>query len=277
MRLFPVSDLHLERRSLDAVPAPSGPFDVLVCAGDVWEGEPARGVEALLALSDGQPVVLVPGNHERYGGEGPDAPTGPELLRALAEAVGRARRAGARIHLLQEGADAVIDGVRFVGATLWSDWSLGRRWAPPGAGDPVARAAAHVLDPKTGSREFRGAITGEGGRPWSPDDAMAAHARDKAALAAALAVPHPGPVVAITHHPPLVEIVDAYRDWPGVPWWLPAFYGTQALAELPEASRPDLWISGHFHARHDRRVGRTRCVANPVEGGTFDPRGTVEL
>ena len=57
MRIFPLSDLHLERRGLDAVPAPCRPFDVLVCAGDVWEGEPARGVEALLRLSGGQPVL----------------------------------------------------------------------------------------------------------------------------------------------------------------------------------------------------------------------------
>jgi Icc-related predicted phosphoesterase len=267
MRVFALSDLHLERRAPESV-AVDADFDVLVCAGDVWEGEPERGVEAVARLARGRPALLVPGNHDHYGG----ARAYPEMLAAQAEA---ARRHG--IPVLSGGASATIDGVRFVGATLWSDWSLGRRWAPPGAGDPAARAAAHVLDPATGSREYRGAITGEGGRVWSPADAMAAHAADKAALAAALAMPHPGPVVAVTHHPPLVEIVDAYRDWPGVPWWLPAFYGTQALAELPEASRPDLWISGHFHARHDRRVGRTRCVANPVEGGTFDPRGTVEL
>lgn len=271
MRVFALSDLHLERRSLDTIGI-EAPFDVLVVAGDLWEGEPERGVEAVARLSRGRPALIVPGNHDHYRARSGGARTYPELL-AAQEA--EARRHG--IAVLRAGAAVEIEGVRFVGATLWSDWSLAARWADPEAGDPVEAAAAHVLDPHGGSREYRGDILRPDGTPWRPADAMAAHAQDKAALATALAASFDGPVVAVTHHPPLVEIVDAYREWPGVPWWLPAFYGTRALAELPEAARPDLWISGHFHAGHDRRVGRTRCLANPVEGRTFDPRLVADI
>ena len=165
-------------------------------------------------------------------------------------------------------------GVRFVGATLWSDWSLAGRWLAPDApdrpADPVAFAAARMTDPVTGSREYRAIRQGDG-TAWTPQAAMAAHAEDRARLAAALARPHAGPTVAVTHHPPIAEAADRYRDAPGVPWWVPAFYATTLLADLPAADRPAAWISGHFHAGHDMRLHGTRCVANPVEGAGCDP------
>ena len=36
MRLFPISDLHLERRRLDVIPRPEQPFDVLKAARREW-------------------------------------------------------------------------------------------------------------------------------------------------------------------------------------------------------------------------------------------------
>lgn len=282
MRLFPISDLHLERRRLDLIPRPGTPFDVLVCSGDLHEGRPESGLAALLEIAQGCPIVLVPGNHERYAPTG-DGRTAPALLAALEAEVARlnASAGSSPIHLLQGAAATVIDGVRFVGTTLWSDWSLAGRWLTPETpgrpDDPVAYAAARMTDPVTGSREFRGAIRNGDGTVWSPADAMAAHARERAALADALRTPFCGPTVVVTHHPASPRAADAFRDAPGVPWWLPAFYATTALDDLPQADRPDLWVSGHFHAGHDMRVGRTRWVANPVEGATFSAGFFVDI
>ncbi|KQT07417.1 metallophosphoesterase [Methylobacterium sp. Leaf399] len=282
LRLFPISDLHLERRRPDLIPPPSRPFDVLVCAGDMHEGRPERGLAALLALAGERPIVLVPGNHERYAPTG-DGRTAPELMAALGAEVARINGGGGmpRFHLLQDAEAVVIAGVRFVGTTLWSDWSLAGRWLDPAdpehPGDPVAYAAARMTDPVTGSREFRGAIRNGDGSVWSPGDAMAAHARERATLMAALSVRHAGPTVVVTHHPAGTMAADAFRDAPGVPWWLPAFYASRVLDDLPDSDRPDLWISGHFHAGHDIRVGRTRWVANPVEGGSFKSDRIIEV
>ncbi|WP_018261096.1 metallophosphoesterase [Methylobacterium sp. WSM2598] len=281
LRLFVLSDLHLERRDPAAIPPPAEPFDVLVCAGDVWEGQPERGLAVLLGLAGERPAVLVPGNHEHYAPAG-DPRTAPALLAALAAEVERINAAAGRtrIALLRAAEAAVIAGVRFVGATLWSDWALAGRWLAPDApgrpADPAAYAAARMTDPLTGSREFR-AIRLADGAAWTPAAAMEAHARDRALLAAALARPHAGPTVAVTHHPPIAEAADRYRDAPGVPWWVPAFYATTVLADLAPAHRPALWVSGHFHAGHDLALYGTRCVANPVEGGTFDPRTVVAV
>ena len=272
MRLFPISDLHLERRRLDVIPRPTQPFDVLVCPGDLHEGRPESGLAALMSLAQGRPIVLVPGNHEHYAPTG-DRRTAPELLAALETEVLRLNGEGADIHLLQRGAAIVLDGVRFVGTTLWSDWSLAGLWldgsVPDAPEDPVSYAAARMTDPITGSREYRGSIRNGDGTAWSPADAMAAHERERALLAAALAAPHAGPTVCVTHHPASPRAAEAFRHVPGVPWWVPAFYATTVLDDLPEADRPDLWVSGHFHAGHDLRIGRTRWAANPVEGRDF--------
>ena len=280
MRLFPISDFHLERRRLDLIPKPAGAFDAMVCAGDLHEGHPERGLAALLHLAGDRPIVLVPGNHEHYAPTG-DPRTAPELLAALEAEVARINGGGTRIHLLQRGGTTVLDGVRFVGTTLWSDWSLAGRWLEPDTpdrpDDPVAYAAARMTDPVTGSREYRGAIRKIDGTPWQPADAMAAHVAERALLYEALARPFEGRTVVVTHHPASPRAADAFRGVPGVPWWVPAFYATMALDDLPEHARPDLWVSGHFHAGHDLRIGRCRWVANPIEGGTYAPDRVVDL
>jgi predicted MPP superfamily phosphohydrolase len=280
MRIFPLSDLHLERRRLDLIPPPEGAFDLLACAGDLYEGHPERGLAALLHLAQGRPVVLVPGNHERYAPTG-DPRTAPELLQALEAEVARLNGLGAEIHLLQRGESRLIEGVRFVGATLWSDWSLADRWLRPDTpdrpADPIAYAAARMTDPVTGSREYLGAIRRADGAPWQPSDAMAAHATERDGLLAGLAAPHDGPTVVLTHHPASPLAADRFRDAPGVPWWVPAFYATMVLDGLPDGHRPDLWISGHFHAGHDMTLGRCRWVANPVEGATYRADFIVEV
>ena len=280
MRLFPISDLHLERRRLDLIPEPRGSFDVLACAGDLYEGHPERGLAALLHLAAGRPIVLVPGNHEHYAPTG-DPRTAPDLLAALEAEVGRLNREGARIHLLQRGGSVVLGDVRFVGTTLWSDWSLADLWleadAPGRPADPVAYAAARMTDPITGSREYRGSIRKADGTAWQPEDAMVAHVAERALLCAALALPHDGPTVALTHHPASPRAAEAFRTAPGVPWWVPAFYATTVLDDLADGDRPDLWISGHFHAGHDLTLGRCRWVANPVEGTTFRPDLVLEI
>ena len=280
MRIFPISDLHLERRRLDLIAPPAEPFDLLACPGDLHEGHPERGLAALLHLAQGRPIVLVPGNHERYAPTG-DRRTAPELLAALEDEVARLNELGARIHLLQRAQSCVIDGVRFVGTTLWSDWNLARRWLAPDApdrpADPVAYAAARMTDPVTGSREYLGAIRKADGSPWQPADAMAEHRIERAALHAALQIPHDGPTVVVTHHPASPLAADRFRDVAGVPWWVPAFYASTALDALSDPARPALWISGHFHAGHDLAVGRCRWVSNPVEGATYSSDFVVEV
>ena len=105
MKLNVLSDLHL---SLGALTIPENDADVVILAGDL-----ARPREAIAWASGfAKPVLYVPGNHEFYGGgiEG----TVEELKRLCA---------GTTIHVLDND-EVTIDGVRFLGTTLWTDFML---------------------------------------------------------------------------------------------------------------------------------------------------------
>jgi predicted phosphohydrolase len=112
-RLWVISDLHQE---LARFPwAPRRPeFDVLVVAGDVYEGDIARAIGWVADLAGGKPAVFVPGNHEFWHG------TVEAVL-----AKGREAAAARGVTLLDGTGLVEIDGVAFAGGTLWTDQALG--------------------------------------------------------------------------------------------------------------------------------------------------------
>ena len=129
--------------------APADGFDVLVCAGDVCEGEPERGVAALAVLARrAARSILVPGNHERYRrGPGRSAQRGGDA-RGVA---GGGRRIGLRDAPRRRRRAQAIGDVAFIGATLWTDFSLAGLWRPGlDAGAATAAAIARVVDPAHG-------------------------------------------------------------------------------------------------------------------------------
>jgi predicted phosphodiesterase len=65
-RILPISDLHLERRKLQEIPTFDQSFDVLVCAGDIWEGQSEKAVQSVVALAGGRRAIIVPGSHDPY-------------------------------------------------------------------------------------------------------------------------------------------------------------------------------------------------------------------
>ena len=100
-----LSDLHL---SLGALKIPENDADLVVLAGDI-----ARPKEAASWVSGiARPVLYVPGNHEFYGGS--IGGTVDELKRLCAET---------NIHVLDND-EVVLEGVRFLGTTLWTDFML---------------------------------------------------------------------------------------------------------------------------------------------------------
>jgi hypothetical protein len=112
-----LSDLHLES-SPNFVPQPAPGADVLVLAGDIGSYQ-TDSLLTRLGIADfglGRfanwpcPVVFVPGNHE-YDGQEFDA------------AHARLQEVCKRLGLIWlEREVAVIQGVRFVGCTLWTDF-----------------------------------------------------------------------------------------------------------------------------------------------------------
>ncbi|HYT85485.1 MAG TPA: metallophosphoesterase, partial [Burkholderiales bacterium] len=106
MRIQICSDLHLEREPF--APPETG-ADLVVLAGDIDNG--AAGIE-WAKRTFRSPVIYLAGNHEYYEGE--------------FDSVQQALRAAARqfaVELL-DCSEAVFDGARFLGCTLWTDYSL---------------------------------------------------------------------------------------------------------------------------------------------------------
>ena len=287
MRILPISDLHLERRKLNELPPLSSPFDVLVCAGDIWQSEPERSVQSIVELASGKPAILVPGNHDYYRADFQDERTMTDFERLLIE---EARRQNARSRgidlvtvLTSDNPDCEISGVKFVGLTLWTDWALAGRWASEstaaGHCDEMYAAASRQQAGhwRNGVREY-GVIRLGVDRAWSPYDVVAEYARQKAILLDELSTFDPDdktPTVVVTHHCPLPHGADVYREQG--PWWTPAFYCSDLLLKMPEVLRPHAWIFGHVHAPFDEQHGRTRAVCNPVEGGCFKPNLIIEI
>lgn len=109
MKIHTLSDVHLEfgqwSREVDVTAFDA---DVTIMAGDIGVG--LAGLEWALAFA--RPVIYVMGNHEYYNRVMDD------LLHKAREKV-----AGTHVHLL-ENDSIVIDRVRFLGASLWTDFAL---------------------------------------------------------------------------------------------------------------------------------------------------------
>jgi predicted phosphodiesterase len=253
MKLHVLSDLHLNVGEFEA---PDTPADVIVLAGDI-----ARPDKACAWARDlGKPVVYVAGNHEFYGG------SIDGRLREI-----RRLCTGSRVHFL-EADEFRIDGVRFLGTTLWTDFAL--------FGDGPQRTQAMQ---QAGSliRDFsaiRRAESPEGF--FSPEDSVALFARARAWLESRLLEPFDGPTVVVTHHAPSPK--SAHPRFAGS--LLNAAFISDA-EPLLGGDRVGLWIHGHTHDSFDYTVAGTRVLCNPRgyvrhgvnENAFFDPSLVVTV
>ena len=118
MRLQVFSDLHVDVRQPKPIAVVSG-VDAVVVAGDVCEGA-ERGFAYLRQIVPMQiPIVMTLGNHEFYRG-------------CLSEELTHARSVAPLygVHLL-ENDEVIVGNVRFIGATLWTDYALfGEAYVP---------------------------------------------------------------------------------------------------------------------------------------------------
>lgn len=111
MKLLILSDLHLE---FGVFNVPKIDYDVVILAGDIFvPGSKAmRWARRADTFGDTVSIVFVPGNHEFYSG----------VLQTTQKEMALSA-AACKVHLLAPG-EAVIEGVRFLGCTLWTDFEL---------------------------------------------------------------------------------------------------------------------------------------------------------
>ncbi len=256
MRIQILSDLHVDAGGLHRPELAAG-GDVLIVAGDVCAGV-ETGFQVLRHyVPQATPIIMVLGNHEFYGF-------------GMAKELARARQLAPahNIHLLEN--DTVqIGSVRFVGASLWTDYDL---FGPENRDDCMRTAAMGLND-----HRLIGLTTGgHSDRRFLPLDALALHQQSRMYLDRALAAPHAGPTVVVTHHAPHENsVAPQYRNS-----LLTAAFVSD-LSPLIETHQPTLWVHGHTHTSFDYRVGATRVICNPAAYGTenpaFNPALVVEI
>jgi predicted phosphodiesterase len=244
-----LSDLHLEAHpDFQCKSAPGA--DLLVLAGDIGSyqngsklspiGNTRWGLERFSpAMGWPTPVLFVPGNHEYDLQEF-----------ELAHAALKTTCAELGITWL-ERETTVLNGVRFIGTTLWTDFdafATGNTVKDIKARDKAFKAANFWLRQAAGTRA---------GEPFLAPQMRDLALECQAWLRAALAAPFDGKTVVITHFAPSLQSADKrYGMQPGT-----AGFCNALDALLPQA---DLWMHGHLHCPHDYRAGRCRVVANPL-------------
>lgn len=252
LRLHILSDLHL---SVYGLPLPRTDADVVVLAGDI--ARPQQAVQWALGL--GKPVIYVAGNHEFYGGS----------IRGTVREM-KALCRGTSIHVLDNEA-LVLDGVRFLGATLWTDFML----YGAEVREQAQREALALI------RDFSRIRYGDAPeRIFTPQDSEALFRQSRDWLADQLSRACAQPTVVITHHAPAPGSIH--------PRYAQSALNTcfvSDLGELMDENRVALWIHGHTHDSFDYRVRGTRVVCNPRgyardgvnENALFDPALVIDV
>jgi len=232
VRIRVLSDLH---REFGHVPLPEVAADVVVLAGDIDRG--TKGVAWARQTFPETPVLYVAGNHEHYD----------ERIGRLHEKL-REAAAGSNVHILENDAFE-LQGYRFFGTTLWTDFNL--------FGDPPS-AMMTAGAKGSGMNDFRKVRRLDTGK-FHPKHAVLLHAEARLRLSQFLASDDRARSVVITHHAPSIRSVPAAR----INDLISAAYASN-LDDLILSQGPKLWIHGHIHEKRDYLIGDTRVLNNSL-------------
>ena len=232
MKLQILSDLHIEFEPFDI---PQVDTDVVILAGDIHTGK--RGIDWILEAIPDKPVIYVLGNHEYYGRA---FPKHIHALKTLTKAT--------HIHVLEQDA-VTIDGVLFLGCTLWTNFSLF-------GNDPriAGYQATQVMN------DYRKIRVNPQYRKLRSLDTFIIHNRSIAWLQEELEAANlnGNKTIVITHHAPSDRsIPPKYRED-----ILSTAYASH-LDDVVAASGAELWIHGHIHTSQNYTIGKTQVVCNP--------------
>jgi len=253
-----MSDLHLEFEeqvtNFTPIPLQEDMDTVLILAGDIGVGTDAQPfIENM--CKQFYKVVYILGNHEFYHNE-----------------VNKVRKRWAEREMPEnfiflDNQVTVIENVRIVGGTLWTDFDS-ENWH-------AMHSAQHGMNDfqcvkiKEGNKE-----TGYRKRRFLPADAVRAHKETLFMFTETLRVPHDGPTIVVSHHLPHPLCVGKqFRNHP-----LNASYVTNLDMYIEEYDI-NVWCHGHTHNNVDVEVHGTRILCNPrgYVGYELNPEFDEEL
>lgn len=227
MKLHILNDLHVE---FDDFIVPETDADAVILAGDIGVG--FGGLDWASKRIPDKPVIYILGNHEFYNHD----------IRIVDQLKGKAAD---HVHVLDND-EVIINGTRFLGCTLWTDFKI----------DGVAGEIRAVLSARSGMPDF--SLVSIDDRKFEPKDSIMLHEQSRAWLSDRLDESFPGSTVVVTHHAPSAR--SRHPRFEGHPL-NPAFMSN--LESLMGGERVQLWLHGHMHDSFDYDVSGTRVMCNP--------------
>ncbi|SFQ26346.1 metallophosphoesterase [Pseudomonas borbori] len=253
MKLAILSDLHL---SVAGMEEPNTDCDVVILAGDL--GRPQQAIRWAKQFS--QPVIFIPGNHEFYGAS---------LTTTLTDLKQAAH--DSNVHVL-EREEVCIDGVRFLGCTLWTDFRLFAT---------ESETAAAITEAHRTIRDFsRITLSDDSPTCFSPAHSSQIFNQSVDWLTDRFSKKFNGSTVVITHHAPSPSSIN--------PKYTGSLLNACFVSNLDDQIvqwSPTLWVHGHTHNSCDYQIGNTRILSNPrgyaregiPENMAFNPFLTIQV
>lgn len=229
MKIQVLSDLHIDHSNYKLE---NSIADVIVIAGDLFE-DYSQAPQFFEALPK-KPVIIVLGNHDYYN---------KSISQAVSELKAIAKKHN-HIHILEK--DHIdINGVRFIGCTLWTDFKImgaffekeAKSWCSEHVGD-----LALIKKKESGMH------------PWSVEDMCKEHELSVRYLEhMLLKEPFSGERVVVTHFAPHIKSVPMDN--------LIGAYIASDQERLMGFSA--YWIHGHIHHVNNYELHGTKVISNP--------------
>lgn len=262
MKIKVVSDLHLE---FDTIEIKNNGADVLILSGDIClaadfgqghfnelNNRAKRYVKFFEQVcGEFKNVIYISGNHEHYHGDF------AQTIQIL-----RNNLTHPNLHILDCGM-VDLDGVLFVGGTLWTDFNKS---------NPVA-----MFDAQRMMNDYRTVCNGEN-HSFLPSDTVMYHEHMIDLIDKVHNDEHRKIVVCGHHAPSFSSISGRY-----VGHQLNDAYASNLERFIEDHPKVKLWTHGHIHTSSDYMIAGTRVVCNPrgyadyEENPTFDPELIIEI
>jgi len=254
MKIKLYSDLHIEFEAFMPPESEEHKDVILVLAGDICPLERTMAKHFLLmCASEYKEVIYVPGNHEYYHGK---------VYQSWTKMKEKIEAESDNVHML-DNETKVIDGVAFIGSTLWADF---------GKGNPVVmqQAAMNMNDfkviKKVNNDQYQGKLR--------VIDVLGMHQEAKNFILSE--IPKYEKSVVVTHFGP--SYLSVNQKFVGDP--LNGYYVSELGNEIAEL-QPSHWFHGHSHDSVFYYIGDTKVMSNPKgyydENPEFSPEMILEI
>ena len=233
MKIQFCSDLHMEvwKHAFPEITY-DDEADVIIFAGDISNNETQAVSYMAELVKKGHTVMYVPGNHEYYRHD----------YKEQYEALKKACEDAGVIFLEMEYVD--IDGVRFIGATLWTDYRA----------NPQDTTITKMIAKRNMMDHYVITIDGE---KFTPDDCE--RLNDMAKEFLRHNIDPEQKTIVVTHHAPTLHAVAPRFKGDALN---PAFVND--WSEFVYDLNAEAWIFGHTHHDIDVTIGNTRVVSSQL-------------